>query len=352
MEYSNRGLGDNPLQELEPSPTPLSALKTLNISSNELITIDVTCMPSLRSLNLDQNSINHIKGLQKLKKLETLCWRDQNMLSDPEFPALRYQDSHNIHTLYLSRNVLSTFSLPAPFLDLHNLSLASTGLKTLLLDFGHKLPNLRILNLNYNALRDLRPLQGILKLQKLFVAGNRISRLRQTAAVLEGLGEAINEVDLRRNPLTVGFYTPQIESRHPSTSMPSGERLRMVKVQQEADSSERDDQQHKSIMDSFIEIDQGDLLPPVDREADTITRQRLDQDTMLRRRVYEILVMNACPHSLQILDGMNFARESVGLKDQIWERLMELGILGADTQQSEERGEKIRRKKKTAGRKS
>ena len=306
-------------------------------------------MPSLRSLNLEQNSIDHIKGLDKLKKLKTLCWRDQNMLSDPEFPALRYQDCHNIHTLNLSSNVLSTFTLPAPFLDLHNLSLASTGLKILLPDFGHKLPNLRILNLNYNALRDLRPIQGIFKLQKLFVAGNRISRLRQTAAVLEELGEELNEVDLRRNPLTVGFYTPQIESRHSSTSMPSGERLRIVRAQQKVDSSERDDQQHKNIMDSFIEFDQGDLLPPIDSETDALNRQRLDQDTMLRRRVYEILVMNACSHSLQILDGMSFARESVGLKDQVWERLMELGILGADTQQADERKERIRRKKKTTG---
>lgn len=308
-------------------------------------------MPSLRSLNLDQNSIDHIKGLDKLKKLETLCWRDQKMLSDPEFPALRYQDCHNIHILYLSSNILSTFTLQTPFLDLHNLSLASTGLKILLPDFGHKLPNLRILNLNYNALRDLRPIQGILKLQKLFVAGNRISRLRQTAAVLEELGEELNEVDLRRNPLTLGFYTPQIESRHSSTSVPSGERLRMVRVQQQVDSNERERQQHKSTMDSFIESDQGDLLPPTDREADALSRQRLDQDTMLRRRVYEILVMNACSPSLQILDGMVFARESLGLKDQVWERLMELGILGADTQKSDDRGERIRIKKKTTSRK-
>lgn len=312
------------------------------------MTIDVTYMPSLRSLNLDQNSIGHIKGLDKLKKLETLCWRDQSMLPDPEFPALRYQDCHNIHTLYLSSNVLSNFTLPAPFLDLHNLSLASTGLKVLLPDFGRKLPNLRILNLNYNALRDLRPIQGILKLQKLFIAGNRISRLRQTAAVLQELGEELNEVDLRRNPLTVGFYTPQIESRHSSTSVPPGERLRMV-IQQKADSSERDDQHRKNTMDSFIEHDQGDLLPPVDREADALTRQRLDQDTMLRRRVYEILVMKACSHSLQILDGMIFARESVGLKDHVLERLMELGILGADTQQADGKGERIRRKRKTTG---
>lgn len=269
------------------------------------------------------------------------------MLSDPEFPALRYQDCHNIHNLYLSSNVLSTFTIPAPFLDLHKLSLASTGLKILLPDFGQKLPNLRILNLNYNALRDLRPLQGIFKLQKLFVAGNRISRLRQTAAVLEELGEELNEVDLRRNPLTLGFYTPQTESRHSSTSVPSCERLRMVSVQQKVDSSELDDQQDKNTMDSFIEYDQGDLLPPADREADALTRQRLDQDTMLRRRVYEILVMNACSYSLQILDGMIFARESVGLKDQVWERLMELGIMGADTQQADERGGRIRRKRKT-----
>lgn len=120
-------------------------------------------------------------------------------------------------------------------------------------------------------------------------------------------------------------------------------------MQQKVDSSERDGQQHKNPMDSFIEFGQGDLLPPVDREADALSRQRLDQDTMLRRRVYEILIMNACSHSLQILDGIIFARETVGLKDQVWERLVELGILGIDTQKVDERKERIRRMKKATG---
>ena len=217
-----------------------------------------------------------------------------------------------MQNLYISNNVLSSFAPSTRFLNLRNLELASTGLKSLPMDFGYKLPNLQILNLNYNALRDLRPLLGIASLRNIFAAGNRISRLRQTATVLERLGVDLVEVDVRRNPLTVGFYTPQ-----DSTSAPE----QQIVVQD-----------HRHVRESRAEkgVEVGNtkayLLPLVNRETDTLSRARLDEDTKLRRRVYEMLMVSGCA-GLALLDGMEVDRSVVKRRDEVWERLMELGIL-------------------------
>lgn len=309
-------LGGNQLQDSAPaSSTPLLALEVFNISKNRILTIDVTQMPNLRTLNMDKNCISQIQGLNHIKRLENLSWREQSLVPGSGFAEIQYQDCHNVQNLYLSNNVLSSFAPSTRFLDLQSLELASTGLKSLSADFGHKVPNLQILNLNYNALRDVRPLLGIASLQKLSMAGNRISRLRQTATVLERLGDDLVEVDVRRNPLTVGFYTP-----HESTSTPE---KRMVV------------QEHKHARESGTEESaKAYLLPIISRETDTLSRARLDEDTKLRRRVYEMLMVSGCT-GLVLLDGMEVDRSGVGRRDGVWERLIELGILGEKEVMSE-----------------
>ena len=302
--------GDNQLKDSAPAPSaPLLALGVFNISNNRILAIDVIQMPNLLTLNVDQNSISYIQGLSHIKRLETLSWREQNLI--PNSTEIQYQDCHNVRNLYLSRNMISCFAPSARFLSLRNLELASTGLKSLSADFGHKLPNLQMLNLNYNAIRDLRPLLGIASLRNLFVAGNRISRLRQTATVLEHLGEGLIEVDVRRNPLTVGFYTPQDYT-------PAAEN-RIVA------------QEHKHVREFMAESTEvrnttAYLLPLVNGETDTLSRARLDEDTKLRRRVYEMLMLSGCA-GLALLDGIEVDRSEVECRDGVWERLMELGIL-------------------------
>ena len=80
--------------------------------------------------------------------------------------------------------------------------------------------------------------------------------------------------------------------------------------------------------DACLDTESADvyLLPRLDKEIDTISRERLDEDTKLRRRVYEMLLVNACK-DLQHLDGLEVDRSIVGKKDGIWERLVELGVL-------------------------
>lgn len=68
------------------------------------------------------------------------------------------------------------------------------------------------------------------------------------------------------------------------------------------------------------------LLPHLAKESDTQARERLDEDTKLRRRVYEMLLVSACP-VLRILDGIGIRREEVVQRDGVWDRLVELGVL-------------------------
>ena len=305
--------GDNRIQDVGISSfCLLRTLESLNISNNCLTSIDTTYMPNLRTLNVDKNSISYIAGLKQIKKLVTLSWREQSLDLNSAFAEIQYQDCRNIQNLFLSSNVLSSFDPITPFLNLRNLELASTGLKTLTPSFGKKLQNLRVLNLNYNALRDLRPLVGIERLQQVFLAGNRISRLRQTTMVLERLGAELEVIDLRQNSLTAGFYTPQELRSKPE---------RQIALQNPKHPSEE-----SSDEDADIRSAEAYLLPAIDKKLDSQSRARLDEDTKLHRRVYEMLIVSSC-RDLNVLDGMPAPTKSPGRKDVVWDRLLELGVL-------------------------
>ena len=287
---------------------PIPKLQAFDLSDNGLTVFGVSALPSLRKLFLDRNGIKSLEGLEERKHLEILSWREQCIAACPE---IQYQHCHEIRSLYLSSTSFSSFAPFTPFLNLHTLELASTGLQALPNDFGLKCRNLRVLNLNYNAMHDIRSLVGIERLQKLYLAGNRLSRLRRTAAVLDRLATELTAVDLRNNPLTVGFYTPQA---------PTGDNEKRI-ILRERTTPRKD-------LDEDYEIGSARLhvLSKLDRDADTASRERLDEDTKLRRRVYEMLLVNACK-SIQCLDGLEVDRQAVGKRDGVWERLLELGVL-------------------------
>lgn len=301
---------------------PLSRLDILDVSRNRLSFLDLAEVPRLKTLNLDNNSVASIESLGNLRHLDTLSWREQTLIPAYGFSEVQYQHCNEVRSLRLSGNTISTFAPSTPFLNLQHLELASTGLQTLSPDFGARCPNLRVLNLNYNATRDLRPLLGIVKLQRLYLAGNRVARLRRTAAVLDRLGKGLLDIDMRNNPLTVGFYTPQESSRQEKQVVPhSSQRL------------PTDDEEDVEGRDAKVY-----LLQPLDQGSDKLSRERLDEDTKLRRRVYEMLIVNAC-RNLERLDGLMVDRKTVGQRDGIWERLVELGVL--KERDVEERGKCI-----------
>ena len=318
-------LGYNDLETLEINNSDcFSNLETLKISNNYLTTLDVAAMPKLKVLDIDKNSIAKIENLKCLKQLETLSWREQRLDSAADFSEVQYNDCYEVWNLYLSGNILTDFAPSTRFLNLHNLELASTGLQTLPSDFGLQCPNVRILNANYNAIQDLRPLLGIVKLEKLLLAGNRVSRLRRTAAVLDRVGKSLLQIDLRNNPLTVGFYLPQEPTpRDEKRLVPTHGRRRLRADDDDDDNDDGDDaEQHDpQVLGAY-------LLPAVDKTADNLSRQRLDEDTKLRRRVYEMLLVHHCK-ALECLDGLSVDRGMVARRDGVWERLVELGVLRA-----------------------
>lgn len=58
------------------------------------------------------------------------------------------------------------------------------------------MPNLRVLNLNYNFLEDTQPLEGLTRLRKLTIIGSRVKTTKQLVRVLRGMVE-IEMLDFR-----------------------------------------------------------------------------------------------------------------------------------------------------------
>ncbi|KAF2495849.1 hypothetical protein BU16DRAFT_526403 [Lophium mytilinum] len=295
-------LDDNSLREFpisDPSSTPCRSLRSLRLCSNTLEVLDVSkSFPSLESLYVDKNGLTEITGLDSLKYLRTLSAREQYVeglsgASDTQ-PLVRHSDIRN---LYLSANAMPTFAMNHDFLNLQRLELAASGLQSLPSDLGQMAPNIRFLNLNFNALKDLRPLLNIKRLQELLIAGNRLAQLRKNLAVLSKL-TSLTKIDLRDNPLTLGFYPPAIENR-------------LVALKDGVFQGEE--------LEPFS-------LPASNRMSDNKFLKNLDEGTRLRRRVHEMMMATNCA-SLQDLDGLPFDSRDVLKKDEVWERLRDLGII-------------------------
>ncbi|KAF2461041.1 hypothetical protein BDY21DRAFT_334134 [Lineolata rhizophorae] len=306
----------------------LESLNSLRVNHNRLTSLCVSVFPRLRHLAADQNRLVNIEGLGAHRALETLSMRWQDTASTQPATDAGYSLSHlnnDLSVMHLSANKIPSFSFHQAFLNLRHLELGSAGLQTLPDDLGIQAPNIRSLNLNFNALKDLRPLLNIVKLEVLLLAGNRINRLRKNVAVLSRL-EGLKELDLRSNPLTMGFYPPV----HAGKISANTER-RLVRPKdddlgnilssgtKQKENLRRNDEEEDKLLARFV-------LPSCNDEADQLYLETLDQDTKLRRRVYEMLLGVGCKE-LNVLDGLVLNRERVLVKDAIWERLVELGVL-------------------------
>lgn len=117
--------------------------------------------------------------------------------------SLPFGDMFEVRKIYASGNAICTLNLDLDFLNLQYLELAGVQLTTLQANFGHLVSNVRVLNLNYNAISDLRPLFGIIRLKKLLLVGNRIRSMRKLAAILECF-PSLSFLDLRY--IKVSFF--------------------------------------------------------------------------------------------------------------------------------------------------
>ena len=148
-----------------------------------------------------------------------------------------------------------------------------------------------------------------MRLKRLHLAGNRLSRLSKVATILVQL-RTPSSVDLRGNPLTIGFYPPVGE-----TQVITSEGSQVDTVYKEP-----------------FTLRKGDA------EKDEKYASRLDMKTQMLRRAYEMLLLGGCQR-LQILDGLSVDRSVLDLKDEIWEALVKVGIVSIATLGSEKQAE-------------
>ena len=156
---------------------------------------------------------------------------------------------------------------------------------------GQLMPNLRTLNINFNAVSDLSPLLFVPRVKKLLAAGNRLA---DSTSVTELLTEFphLTQLDLRDNPVTLGFYTP----------------LQVLVTT---------DNRHR--VDPFV-------LPDANAERDETYARRLDEPTKLRRRLHQVVFAASCKR-LRKLDGLELDRHRIMARDELLEVLISEGLL-------------------------
>ncbi|KAJ3949988.1 Protein nud1 [Colletotrichum fioriniae] len=203
----------------------------------------------------------------------------------------------SIRKLFLSGNYIGTFEPKVDFLNLQLLELANCGLRCLPEGLGQLMPNLRSLNLNFNAVADLSPIRFIPRLKKLLVAGNRLADSTTVTELLTDFPH-LTQLDLRDNPITQGFYPPV----HVTVSADRGH-----------------------VADPFT-------LPEADPERDAMFARRLDETTRLRRRLYQVVFVGCCK-KLKLLDGLPVKRQHMLARDPSFQALVKEGLLPSDVAQ-------------------
>jgi len=86
--------------------------------------------------------------------------------------------------------------LSEPCYNLIYLEIAACRLSKLPTNLSALVPNLRVLNLNYNFLDDVKPLEGLRRLNKLTIIGSRLKGTKGIINVLRGCTD-VEMVDFR-----------------------------------------------------------------------------------------------------------------------------------------------------------
>lgn len=332
-------------------------LRALKLSNNRLHALDTAMLPSLALLYADHNWLSTITGLEQCHSLEILSAREQVM---PENGVTKYFDIdlglvRDIRKVFLSSNKLSTQSVSpsVPLLSLQLFDIASCKLENLPSEFALNFPNVKVLNLNFNALTGITELAGMNCLSRLTIAGNRITRMRRLCQALSRIGRtsknsvcSLQKVDLRGNPLTVRFYPPAVtgSGRDESKKLhakeaerPRGKASTGVDLSAALTNIEHGDDNiaHPALWgedaekDTEIGINDPYTLPPADLQADMKYFSHLDEPTRLRRKVLELMIYAGTSGSIKYLDGLEFRPilEEGSDMDHAWTRLEQLGVL-------------------------
>ncbi|KAF4930437.1 Septation initiation network scaffold protein cdc11 [Colletotrichum viniferum] len=271
----------------------LDGLRYLDLSDNEIAELDIGRLPAVRLLHVDRNRITNITGFTKARHLDSLSLREQR--GDGQLDLSFLSSAYEVRKLFLSGNYIGAFEPKVDFLNLQLLELANCGLHRLPEGLGLLMPNLRSLNLNFNAVADLSPIRFVPRLKKLLAAGNRLADSTSVTELLTDFPH-LTQLDLRDNPITQGFYPP-------------------VQVMVPADRG--------NFTDPFV-------LPEADTQRDEVFSKRLDEATRLRRRLYQVIFVGCCKR-LKLLDGLPVKRQLMLARDPAFQALVQEGLLPSDS---------------------
>jgi protein NUD1 len=342
------------------------------VSDNEVELLDVSSFPGLQLLYADRNRLPTVTGQEQCCHLEVLSIREQqlndSMGDTPQWLDLDLAPMVNLRKLFVSSNRLSerVLSPTQCVASLQLLDVAACGIMALPDTFGGRFPHVRVLNLNFNALTDLGALAGMHGLTRLTAVGNRIARLRKLCHLLRrisrtdsssgGSAGTVQTVDLRGNPLTVGFYPPalsgsgRIEGLGKVTGMsgapgrprvhgPCHNPVALTAVERERDTGQQPEPEpQEDEMRAAEGQDSGDreindpyMIPPADVATDRKYQTHLDGSTRTRRLVVALMVLVSTGGTLQQLDGLDvrrvLAETEPGLMGGVCAQLEATGVL-------------------------
>ncbi|KAJ5647794.1 hypothetical protein N7490_004166 [Penicillium lividum] len=256
-------LSANQMTEFEVSASLIS-LRALRISANRLSALDMKNISSLSLLYADQNGLSTITGLENCHNLEVLSVREQSQMGDGGSSLtldLDLGSAKDVRKVFLSSNKLASrcLSPSAPLLRLQLLDIAACTLPALPGAFSSSFPNLKVLNMNFNSLTELEPLVGMNCLARLTMVGNRLARMRRICQILSRLGRtsrgnpcSLRKLDIRGNPLTVGFYPPAV------TGNGTNNDRKRLKDQEKAVAHQQDNR--RDLSDALADLDHNDHI--------------------------------------------------------------------------------------------
>jgi len=248
----------------------------LRVSGNRLRQLHVAAMLNLRTLYADNNALSTLVRVGRLTKLENLSLRNQ---SGRGFNLLT-RDVRDVRRFYLSGNPLKAGFLTEPCYNLLYLELAACRLTSLPDELSKLVPNLRVLNLNYNFLEDARPLEGLTRLRKLTIIGSRFKATKSLIRLLQRMPE-VEMLDFRMNPCTLGWYLPLLVKDVPGALQPS-----------EGNARGRGER----------------VAGHTWQELDSKFRRDLPNESYIGRLAYRGLIMRACP-GIRMLDGVEISEK-------------------------------------------
>lgn len=283
-------LSNNRLQKFEVGASA-KTIRHLDVSQNRLTQLNVSGLPNLHTLLADGNQLSSVSGLQRTRRLDSLSLREQRCQEAFNLGFLSV--AYEIRKLYLSGNYLESFEPKVDMLNLQLLELANCGLSSLPDNLGQLMPNLRSLNINFNAISKVKPLRYIPRLKKLMAAGNRLADSTSVTKLLMDFPH-ITRLDTRDNPMTLGFYAPlqalvQVHGGENSTTSPFA-------------------------------------LPDGDEQRDELYASRLDEPTKLRRRLHQVVLAASCSR-LRMLDGLPVRRQQLLAMDGLFQTLVDEGLV-------------------------